>query len=465
MSQQEVTVTRRKPEVSSKVGLRLNLDAEKRLIVTRMAADSLFADSELAVGMQILSINGLDTSEDMSAEEATGLIKRIKGNLTLVAAPPAPEPEPEPEPEPVTVTAVKEHTSSKIGLRLGVSTANGKKLIITRIADDSIFANTALQTGMVVLSINGLQLDDEDEDGGGFSAEQAMGLIKRVKGSLTIQAVVPPPAPPGNDAPVATSVLPDNSDTHSVGTAQFSITSTESGGSSTTGRRTVTVSKTSPDQKVGLSLAQTAAGMVITRVDPHGLFGGQVQPNVRLISVNNVNVKKLPVPLVRNMIGRVAGELTLVIETPQEMPVSYRQPHPVSPVPTPNHLMAPVIEVVDTEYMMGEGQNNNALPPEVVVARPPSRRPKEQAPQMSVEARAYRESVQTKVGIRLKCKTNGSVLIDHVASDGLFQHSRLQSGMQLQSVNGVPVTGRPHAQVVQMIGQTIGELRLVATPY
>lgn len=458
--QDEITVTRTKESVTSKVGLRLNLDDSNRLVVTRMSPDSLFANSELALGMQILTINGLDCTEDMSAEEATGLIKRIKGAVTLTATAPPEEEEEEEDPEPVIVTRVKETTSSKIGLRLGVAAG---KLIVTKIGDDSLFANSELEAGMTVLSINGLQLDDA-----GFSAEDATNLIRRVKGKLTIEAQhqggdsAPPPPPSGTP-----TRMDDNASTGTGGSGRYSTQSAESGGSGSSRRATITVNKSSPEQKVGLSLAQTGQGMMITRVDPAGLFGNRIQPNTKLISVNNVNVKKLPVPLVRNMIGRVAGELTLVIESEDNHNNSRGGGGgggvyvPPSAQQRQQELNATVIEVVDTEIMMG----HHNPPGEVVVARPPSQR-QEQAMasnnNVPIEARAYRESARTKVGIRLKCRTNGMVLIEHVAPDGLFQHSRLRAGMRLQSVNGVPVTGKPHAQVVQMIGSTVGEMRLVA---
>ena len=73
-----------------------------------------------------------------------------------------------------------------------------------------------------------------------------------------------------------------------------------------------------------------------------------------------------------------------------------------------------------------------------------------------IEVRAYRPSLQTKVGLRLKCRTNG--LFPPSPSPST---NTLQPGMLLLSVNGEIINGLSHDAVLQRIAQTVGELRLV----
>ena len=241
-------------------------------------------------------------------------------------------------------------------------------------------------------------------------------------------------------------------------------------------------------------MAQTTTGMVITRVDPTGLCAGKLQANLRLLTVNNVSVEKLPVRVVCQLIGQAIGQLVLEVmeegnndahqeeSTANVLPLanppntSNSATAPWSPSYAPPTL-GPLIEVVDAAYMMGESSSASSQqqqqqqespppppPPFSQVDPPPlaTQQQQQQQPMRVVQARAYRASPHIKVGIRLRCRTNGTVVVDQIAADGLFYTTALKPGMVLQRVNGTVVQGQPQEQVVRMIAQTVGELHLVA---
>ena len=451
-SSSPITVSAVKTSVDAKVGLRLNMDsASKSLVVRKISPTSLFADTELEEGMRILSINGLDTTEDgITAEEASGLIKRITGPVTIEAerimmpeaAPPVPA-------EPVTVTRFKESTATKIGLRLG---SRPSMLYIKAIAPDSMFADSELQPGMVIQSINGLVLSgggDDGDDGLAFSPEQATNLLRRVKGNLTIVAQQPSSSQQEgaeeNEAPHSM-----NDGGESVGTGLVTASSTHTdgsaGSSSNPNRRVITVYKETPDTKLGLSLVQTARGMTISKVAPTGLLSSQgLAPGMRLLSVNDVNVKDFNVDLVRSMMARISGDLKLMVEDGV-----FQQQH--AQHQDPLVMATPVIpQQVTTSSSSGRNHYQPQQPPQ---------------PQY-VEARVFRSDPRQRVGISLRCRRNGTVMIQSIAPDGLFAKAAsgptLQPGMIVESINGVPCFQKPHAMVVNMIASCVGELRIIAS--
>jgi hypothetical protein len=289
----QVTVTRRKPSVNATVGLLVSWHSKLQLlIITGVSADGIFADSELQEGMVVESINGFDT-EHFSATEMMDSVERATGNITVTAHKMAQ----------VTVRRIKAHTGSSIGLRLALRN-DTQQLTISHVEPGSLFADSELREGMGVVSINGLDMQ-------GFTTQQAAGLVKRVKGEIIITAQVPPPE--------ASLLLDDLS----VQTGHLSTGSSASSLSGARGPRiTVQVLKSSLDEALGLGFeAKAGEGMVITHVHPMALLGATgLRPGMRLISVNSVHCSKLPNHLVRDILDRVHGELTIVAEEPPPTP-------------------------------------------------------------------------------------------------------------------------------------------------
>jgi C-terminal processing protease CtpA/Prc len=145
-----VTATLEK-EADSKVGITLSRKQGK-MVITGVAKGSLAADSDLKVGMEVLAIANINTTE-MTIPDAASLLADAQGTLAILAKRPS-----SPPGSLVTAAITKESASQKCGVRLGLW--NGK-IMIKRIDAGSPAAKTDLEPGMLVKAINNVDCDHD----------------------------------------------------------------------------------------------------------------------------------------------------------------------------------------------------------------------------------------------------------------------------------------------------------------
>jgi hypothetical protein len=134
-----------------------------------------------------------------------------------------------------------------------------------------------------------------------------------------------------------------------------------------------------------------------------------------------------------------------------------------SPVPSPTTRRSPAASPIHRSPVSPLTPVPSRRPPPAIP--PPPLTPPSPARLLSpVTASAYRATETTPIGIRVRCKTNGSFVIEVVSQQGLFGGTPLRPGMILQSINGRPCQGRSDAEIISSLRQCVGELQLVASP-
>jgi C-terminal processing protease CtpA/Prc len=79
-----ISVTVRKDDPSEKAGIRLSLLENGRVVVTAVAKNGLFADSEVEVGDIVLSINGKRLRKGEGAEALVNVVEKAEDKVTAV---------------------------------------------------------------------------------------------------------------------------------------------------------------------------------------------------------------------------------------------------------------------------------------------------------------------------------------------------------------------------------------------
>lgn len=130
----------------AKVGLTL-AHKEDKLVITKIAGNSLAAGSDLTIGMNIVAINDED-AVGMSKEDALSRFAATRGLLTILAKRPVMAPG-----SFVTASIVKDSNTTSVGIRLGQDDGLVK---ITYIAPLLAASFTDLTEGMVVEAVNGV---------------------------------------------------------------------------------------------------------------------------------------------------------------------------------------------------------------------------------------------------------------------------------------------------------------------
>jgi hypothetical protein len=521
-----LTLTRFKPDAAASVGLELayaggedaleDSKASLQLVVGRVSPDGLFADaSHVLPGMLIESMNGLDIRQGFSPSLALGFLKRVKGHVTLTLA------KPPVEDKEVTVTRIQRQGATNSGLGMFLNSFHHKQetlLKIVTIDSDSIFADSELEEGMTLLTINGLTLD-------GFTASEATGLAQRIKGEISLTAVRM------RAMPTSDAAGNEDDDTSKDSSATNGLSQ----------KVTVQVHKTGAKPEVGLALETQNGRMVITKIDPSGLLAGSdLESGMELLSVNNVLCQSLSARMVRSMMQRFSGDLHIVAERATSTssgklakPPSISGIEPVGIEPVGSST-GPAVEVELTgpgRTLLIDGVPSSfpgvdwcipplnsrvyaqrpyterrsarpkasppALPPvpsraasppprgtppktepQPIPVSPPRRvsNPSFKIPQPSSPSRkpatttsdgtllvsAYRPSRSTKVGVQVVVQSDGQIVIEDVLQQGIFGGSELQKGMLVQSVNGMPCRGRSPEYVDKLIARAVGTLQIAA---
>lgn len=166
-----VTAVIEKGEKDARVGLTF---VRKRglLVITKIGEGTPAAETDLLVGMDVLSINNTDVSE-MSSKEATLLLAEAEGNITILAKRPSLPPG-----SFVTAAIVKEEGGS-VGLKLVGLRGGG--VMIKSVTPLSPASFTELEEGMVIKSINNTNTTQMD-------TKEVAKLLKADVKALTILA-------------------------------------------------------------------------------------------------------------------------------------------------------------------------------------------------------------------------------------------------------------------------------------
>ncbi|CAJ1965369.1 unnamed protein product [Cylindrotheca closterium] len=136
--------------------------------VTISRNTGLFANTDLKVGMEVESINGVSI-DGFTRLKAIGFIKEAEGQVTVVG-------------KAVKGGAVavvfKESKDQKCGITFKQDVPT-EPVTVSKIGEDGLFANSDLKVGMEVISVNNIAVDDMDK-------HQAIALLKDAEGKIVV---------------------------------------------------------------------------------------------------------------------------------------------------------------------------------------------------------------------------------------------------------------------------------------
>lgn len=165
-----LVVSVEKPEGGSKVGISLSeLEETGALVVKSVKPDGLMGSTGLEAGMELFSINGAEVA-GKSASEAAGMLLEAEGTVTVIAVS---------DSSCIKAgTIVKESADTKVGLALADSDSG---TIIHNIKEDSLAAETPLEKGMLIRSVNSTSC-------GGKGSSEIQEMIAESEGNIVIVA-------------------------------------------------------------------------------------------------------------------------------------------------------------------------------------------------------------------------------------------------------------------------------------
>jgi C-terminal processing protease CtpA/Prc len=229
-----MSITVRKGDPKEKAGIRLEQESSGRLKVRNIAKNGLFGDTELEIGDVVLSINCVRLSDGEPPEALVEVINKADRNVTIVvrkmnkpqtkpndkmdrkmkkkqdikealtkdnnqAKPDTyyngiskrnedgslnckkdPEGETKKQRMTVTISGLKEDREDHVGIEFVVQS---KKLFVSHVDSNSIFADTDLQVGDCVLSINDMSFREY------VDAEYALTICSKAKTQVTLVVV------------------------------------------------------------------------------------------------------------------------------------------------------------------------------------------------------------------------------------------------------------------------------------
>jgi len=155
-----------KESADTKCGISLrNIDG--KLIIATINPEGLFASTDLTPGLKVLRINNKEM-KDKSVQQALKIIKKAVGPVSILAD----------KAGFYSVTAHKPAPDAKVGIKLK---PKGDSVIVSYIGENSLFADTELQEGMRVISIN-------NNSCRGLTAMEAIQYVINAEDEVTIFA-------------------------------------------------------------------------------------------------------------------------------------------------------------------------------------------------------------------------------------------------------------------------------------
>lgn len=234
----------------SKVGITVK-EMKGNIIVTGISPTSLFYDTDLKVGLKIISVNGI-LAEKITAMDVVMMLKAAESELTVVAG----------FAGYYSANVSKPDPDCKLGI--GVIDREGQ-IYITSIADDGLFGGTDLKEGYRVVSVN-------KQSCKGLSSMEAVALFKGAETDLVVMAEDP-------------------------------------------GYLKAVVHKSSPSQKCGIQVKNMGGSVYITNINPNGLFADtDIKTGMKVVRVNKKEASQLSTADALKLFKTAKSEVTVVAE-------------------------------------------------------------------------------------------------------------------------------------------------------
>jgi PDZ domain len=162
-----------KPHPTSELGITIGektlMDGSQVPVILEITPDGLCSDTDLEVGMRILSVDGIGCR---GAEDATKMLSEAEGDTVTILA--------SLSWHMVFATVTKPTKDTKTGLTMRRN-GNGM-IVIKRLPSDGLFAQTGLlKEGMRICCINGTDVDELKE-------EHILQLVSSAEGTVTVLA-------------------------------------------------------------------------------------------------------------------------------------------------------------------------------------------------------------------------------------------------------------------------------------
>ena len=245
-----IVATASKETTDSKVGLTFK-EMKGKKIITGISPESIFADSDIKVGLALVSVNGILASMVSPAELVT-IMKASESEITVKCE----------DAGYVSATVSKPDRDCRLGI--GVIEREGQ-IYITSIAKDGLFGDTDLEEGMRIISVNKQPL-------AGLSSMDAVARFKGAPDQLVVLAEDP-------------------------------------------GYTVVTVTKESPDAKCGITVKNMDGQIVVTNVNPEGLFAEtELKTGMKVVRVNKKETVGLMTVDAMKLFRQAKSEVTVIAE-------------------------------------------------------------------------------------------------------------------------------------------------------
>lgn len=399
---------------TSKVGIGLK-DREGMIIISSIADDSMFANTDIEMGQQLVAVNGTSCIGLMK-NQAIVLFKELEG-LTVMTK----------EVGIVAAKVTKPTADTKVGIGLR---SIDNCIVVSSVADDSLFVGSPLKPGLRVLQVN-------KTDMYGLTRTQAIAPFKEAVGTL--------------------SVLADD-----IGLIAAKVT------------------KESASSKVGIGLREMAGHIVISSIADDSLFANSdLMPGLRLVCVDNVLCKGLSKMDAINLFKEAEGSITVLAERVGLLTSSaikdsvdakvgiglktikgYNVISSISPTSifadTPMAVGHRLVSVNKTSCMGMTKTEAIKLFKEAVGKITVMT---EEVGLLS--AKVTKNAKSDKVGIGLKEK-GGNVVISCIYDAGLFAKTDLTEELRLLTVNDKSVAGMSRDEAIALFREAEGDITVLA---
>lgn len=399
---------------TSKVGIGLK-DREGMIIISSIADDSMFLNTDVDMGQQLVAVNGTSCIGLMK-NQAIVLFKELEG-LTVMTK----------DVGIVSAKVTKPSTDTKVGIGLR---SIDNCIVISSVADDSLFAGTPIKPGLRVLQVN-------KTDMYGLTRTQAIAPFKEAVGTL--------------------SVLADD-----IGLIAAKVT------------------KASASSKVGIGLREMAGQIIISSISDDSLFADtDLMPGLRLVCVDNVLCKGLSKMDAIKLFKEAEGSITVLAErvglitsTAIKDSVDAKVGIGLKTIKGYNVIssISPTSIFADTPLTVGHRlvsvNKTSCLGLTKTEAIKLFKEAEGMITVMSEEvgllsAKVTKTSKSDKVGIGLKEK-GGNVLISCVYDAGLFAKTDLTEDLRLLSVNDQSVAGMSRDEAIALFRDAEGDITVLA---
>jgi C-terminal processing protease CtpA/Prc len=399
---------------NSKVGIGLK-DRAGKIIISSISDESIFANTDVQPGQQLISVNGT-SCVGLMKNQAIVLFKELEmftvmtKDIGIICA---------------TINKVSADSKVGIGLR-----AIDNCIVVSSIAEDSLFQATALEPGLRLLQVNSTDMH-------GLSRQQAITPFKEAVGPV--------------------KVLADN-----------------------IGLIAVKVVKANASSKVGVGLREMAGHIVISSIAEDSLFANSaLMPGLRLVCVDNVLCKGLTKSDAIKLFKDATGSITVLAERVGLISSSAFKDTAGSKVGIGIKSIKEYVVVssiaegsifANTPLQVGHRlvsvNKTNCLTMNKADAIKLFKDAEGKITVLSEEvglfaAKVTKKSKNDKVGIGLKEK-DGEVVISAVYDSGLFAKTDLTEDLKIVSINDKSVRGMSRDEAIALFRDAEGDITVLA---